>query len=464
METRDTRESWDSLRKYVSKEQPGDHYMIHGNQTFYYQAWVNSVVPDFATIYILDTSGSMNNSDYTQAKYAITGEIYEYNCYALSMTDSKVYVYSAAYLSSMNVAESVFGTIPFGNASLSEIWAAVDPFIANVKHNSSSESLITNLYYTISDTVKRMFEAEGHTNPGAACALSAASFIMLTDESIFSSDTLNDVSKLSNASNQWYCPWFAAWQRNATNKFPTPSSIPTSEEKQRTFCREITDALKQMSYYYGVNFNWGLYGGLASSGDKTRIQDELYTSGANKGQVKNPGTAFWLNKVDTGKGKTDISAERIVYVNGEVAWRVPKSFHIEYPHEGMCRIALTIPSDYISGGDALKGNLQMTSDDKYNLTLVLAHFWRDSSTEYSAFRFMRRNYDTDGTFIDQPVTLPTIANMNLVDGSYHWETVGQATTVPTKSISCGGSYNVDFNDLKMGAARWTIQFKLVKDA
>ena len=224
VETRDTRESWDSLRKYVSKEQPGDHYMIHGNQTFYYQAWVNSVVPDFATIYVLDTSGSMGNTDYTQAKYAITGEIYEYNCYVLSMTDSKVYVYSAAYLSSMNVAESVFGTIPFGNASLSEIWSAVDPFIANVKHNTSSESLITNLYYSISDTVKRMFEAEGHTNPGAACALSAASFIMLTDESIFTSDTLNDVGQLSTASSKWYCPWFASWQANATNKFPTSVS------------------------------------------------------------------------------------------------------------------------------------------------------------------------------------------------------------------------------------------------
>lgn len=153
-----------------------------------------------------------------------------------------------------------------------------------------------------------------------------------------------------------------------------------------------------------------------------------------------------------------------MYVDGEDAWRVPKNFHVEYPHEGMCRIALTIPSDYISSGDALKDNLQMTSDDKYTLTLVLAHFWRDSSTEYSAFRFIRSDNDTGAMFPDQPVTLPTIANMNLVDGSYHWETVGQDITVPTKSISCGGSYNVDFNDLKNGAARWTIQFKLVKDA
>lgn len=228
--------------------------------------------------------------------------------------------------------------------------------------------------------------------------------------------------------------------------------------------------MKQMSYYYGVNFNWGLYGGLAYSGnnvypsDGSSIKDVYYTSGTQKGQLRYAGSAFWLNKVDTGKGKTDISAERIVYVDGEDAWCVPKNFHIAYPHEGMCRIALTIPSDYISSGDALKGNLQMTSDDKYNLALVLAHFWKDSSTEYSAFRFMRRNYDTGGMFIDQPVTLPTIANMNLVSGSYHWETVGQATTVPTKSISCGGSYNVDFNDLNLVSSRWTIQFKLVKDA
>lgn len=112
------RYSWETATKYVSKEISGNHFMVHGDQTFYYQTWVESAVPDFATIYILDTSGSMVDTDYTQAKYAITGEIYEYNCYAISANKSKMYVYSAAYLSSMTTYDSVFGMIPFGSANL----------------------------------------------------------------------------------------------------------------------------------------------------------------------------------------------------------------------------------------------------------------------------------------------------------------------------------------------------------
>ena len=74
---------WNALTKYKSKELSGNHFMVHGDQTFYYQTWRVSTIPDFATIYVLDISGSMNNpSDKEKVKCGITGEIYEYNCYA----------------------------------------------------------------------------------------------------------------------------------------------------------------------------------------------------------------------------------------------------------------------------------------------------------------------------------------------------------------------------------------------
>lgn len=37
--------------------------MVHDKQKFYYQTWVQSVVPDFATVYVLDISGSMGDGD-----------------------------------------------------------------------------------------------------------------------------------------------------------------------------------------------------------------------------------------------------------------------------------------------------------------------------------------------------------------------------------------------------------------
>ncbi len=93
---------WDELPKYKSKGISGNHFMVHGDQTFYYQTWRTSTVPDFATIYVLDTSGSMwdNKGD---VKQGITGEIYDYNNYAYSMQNSKIWVYCASKLSSMSV-------------------------------------------------------------------------------------------------------------------------------------------------------------------------------------------------------------------------------------------------------------------------------------------------------------------------------------------------------------------------
>ena len=199
--------------------------MVHGNQTFFYQAWVQSVVPDFATVYVLDTSGSMSvyneepsDHDKTQVKYAITGEIYNYNCYAISAKDSKMYVYSASKLSSMVASDAVFGTIPFGNATLSQIWGAVNPFITDVMDKlSGSESMVTNLYYAIASTVHRMFYGEGATAPGAGCAMSSASFVMLTDESIFTDDTLDNIDWLKDSTlpkkNKKIPPgtWYSSW-------------------------------------------------------------------------------------------------------------------------------------------------------------------------------------------------------------------------------------------------------------
>ena len=154
-----------------------------------------------------------SNIDRTHVKRAITGEIYEYNRYAINTSDSKMYVYSASKLNSMSISNSVFGTIPFGNATLSQIWTPVDNLITKVMKNlHGSESMVTNLYYSIASTMDRMFHSEGSTTPGKRCELTAVSFIMLTDESIFTSDTLQYHEYLVDQNNSWFCPWFKQWQ------------------------------------------------------------------------------------------------------------------------------------------------------------------------------------------------------------------------------------------------------------
>lgn len=138
----------------------------------------------------------MSSSDYVKVKKAVTGEIYDYNCHVYQTSDSMMFFYSADYLKSMKVAESVFGSLSFGQASLSEIWNEVSPFIDGIPKHSSSESMITDLYYSICNFLHRMFEVEDMAKPGKSCKLMAAAFALFTDESILTSDTLRDLNYL----------------------------------------------------------------------------------------------------------------------------------------------------------------------------------------------------------------------------------------------------------------------------
>jgi hypothetical protein len=172
--------------------------MIQKDQTFYYQVWVTSSVPDFATIYVLDTSGSMSD-DKEQVKCGMSGEIYDYNNYIYSLKDSKIYVYSASKLSTMNVEASVFGSIKFGEATSKSIWTAVDSFVTTaMKRVSGSECMVTNMYYSIAHFRKKVFTGNNAEPIGKRCNLSAATFLMFTDEDIFTNDTLDDIEKLTS--------------------------------------------------------------------------------------------------------------------------------------------------------------------------------------------------------------------------------------------------------------------------
>ena len=114
------------------------------------------------------------------------------------------------------------GQIKFGEASSKEIWNSVNPFITEaMKKTSGSECMVTNMYYAIGDFITRIFTGPNAEPIGSGCNLSAATFFMLTDEDIFTSDTLDDYDKLVIANDPYYNEWFHDWQTKATNKFPT---------------------------------------------------------------------------------------------------------------------------------------------------------------------------------------------------------------------------------------------------
>jgi hypothetical protein len=78
------------------------------------------------------------------------------------------------------------------------------------------------MYLAIADMRKRLF---GGATPmvtiGSSSQIRSLSFILLTDESIFTPDTLDGVSALyTRDTNKHYDQWFADWHSRATNKFP----------------------------------------------------------------------------------------------------------------------------------------------------------------------------------------------------------------------------------------------------
>lgn len=52
-------------------------------------------------------------------------------------------------------------------------------------------------------------------------------FILLTDESIVTSDTFADVNYLKTNGNKFKSDWYTAWQANSSNsnKFPTDYTV-----------------------------------------------------------------------------------------------------------------------------------------------------------------------------------------------------------------------------------------------
>jgi hypothetical protein len=104
--------------------------------------------------------------------------------------------------------------------------------------------------------------------------------------------------------------------------------------------------------------------------------------------VKGKGTAMYMNKSTIKKS----GAYPISYTNSR-AWEIPSKFPINYAHEPMCRIQLTINSDWIDtsdsseGGGALKKSITMKASDQYNWTTTLGHFHKESNNEYCAFRY-----------------------------------------------------------------------------
>ena len=248
-------------------DKSGNGLMIRDNQNLYVCTFTSYEMPEYASVYIVDTSGSMQFNDYEKCKVGITEAISEYNCFPGGTHNSRMWLYSGTWLS--NISSQQLATLSFTSATGQTIFNAVSPVINSIPKQSSSEAMITCLYCAIIDIHDKMLLE----NDLGTWTLKSLNFVLCTDESIFTNDTLKDYNKLKTDDY----PWFKNWQSSSTSKFPSAlpsvpaSDVSAAEAAKQSFARKITEALKQMSRYYGVNISWGLVNSLASTGNKNNL-------------------------------------------------------------------------------------------------------------------------------------------------------------------------------------------------
>ena len=176
------------------------------------------------------------------------------------MKDAKTWVYNGTYTDNIGKSGNILGDLHVtdNNITVRQTYDLVNSLVNGIPKRSTSEAMISCMYWAIADIQKNVIVKQ----PIGEGYLKGITFILCTDESIFTGDTLDGVRKVSDKFS-----WFSQWQSKSTNTFPT--KVPVSTANCRLFADDINNALKQMSLYYGINITWAL------TKDITRDYDTL---------------------------------------------------------------------------------------------------------------------------------------------------------------------------------------------
>ena len=254
-------------------------WMVMDKKDFYIYTWMNFSVPEFGSVYVLDTSGSMTTPDYQSVKRSLTIAVSEYTKFYKSYTtgenkgkDSRTWLYNGTYVS--NIAAARLGDVTIDESKTpKQYYKIMDGVIKKVPRRNSSEAMLTCLYYALCDIHKMVIQKDESENGDIYNRhLRALNFVLLTDESIFTNDTFQNIGELTKddaaSLKKHDFPWYRNWQSKGSNsnKFPT-----TLKDITRTnLINGINNALKQLSHYCGVNVTWSLTLDLT--------QDSAYTN------------------------------------------------------------------------------------------------------------------------------------------------------------------------------------------
>jgi len=190
----------------------------------------------------------------------VSAAISEYACFKVDSIDSKIMIYSGTYIS--NLTSNLIGSLDLNSANWADIMGKVSPLINSVPKIGGTESMVTCFYRALIELQNRWLKDLEIGSDDQK--LKGITFIVFSDESLFGDSVVNNYSDLvhKESGKDPTFPWFYDWQKReggTNNRFP--HSNYDSREGKKDFINGITNALKQMSYYYGVNINWALVRG-----------------------------------------------------------------------------------------------------------------------------------------------------------------------------------------------------------
>jgi hypothetical protein len=151
----------------------------------------------------------MTESIYAYAKERLTWGIGE-------DVDAKLWLYNGTFPSNIG-SNNLLGDLDIATATPADIFKPVSDLIIRVPKRNTSEAMISCMYYALADIYANVVSKQ---EIGVGW-LKGVNFVVCTDESIFTSDTLD---QYSNVKNKATFSWFKNWQTKATNKFPSTLS------------------------------------------------------------------------------------------------------------------------------------------------------------------------------------------------------------------------------------------------
>lgn len=149
----------------------------------------------------------MDSGDYDKCKMSLTSALRHYS--AIENANPKLWVYSGTY--DTNLESKQLADVNVSSSNVDTVYSISKKVIDNIAKYSSSEAMLTCLYVAMNDILggraidgRQLLRFDSN-----ATSLRGITFVLLTDESVTTSDSLDGYGNVvkNDAKHKWIYKW-----------------------------------------------------------------------------------------------------------------------------------------------------------------------------------------------------------------------------------------------------------------